>query len=165
MTELNSSQSSGRGPCQDWFTIWCMICRLTGTELEPKVTSQIAWPSILIGLLLEGFNLVFEGNIFSVSFHFFACFGLQKLTLAPVSGMTIVRVLFTRASTLNLLLLWVFEFCYVKFALGILKRLTLYILSSTSFMLSFDIYLSLSTFLISAVLLQKLLKCPICLHL
>ena len=82
-----------------------MICHLTGMEFEPKVTSQIVWPSILIVLLLKGFNLVFEGNIFSVSFHFFACCRLQTLTLAPVSAVTVVRVLFTMNP------LWTYYYC------------------------------------------------------
>ena len=98
-----------------------IICHLAGTEFDPKVTAQIACLSTLIGSLLNGFNFVFVGNILFVSFHFMACYKLQTLALAPVSAITVAKVLFTTTSTLKSPLYWLFKTFWVV----ILNRLTL----------------------------------------
>ena len=121
-----------------------MICHLTGTEFQPKVTTHVVCPSTLIGLLSKGFNLMFEGSIFSVRFHFCTCCRLQILT--KVYAMTFVRVLFTMTSTLKSLLLFAFGFFAVEFAVDILKRLTLHILSSISFIWYLFIFIYLFDF-------------------
>ena len=60
-------------------------------QVLTKVYSTDCLTSTLIGILLKGFSLVFEGNIFSVKFHIFACLSLQTLTQGPLSSLTVVR--------------------------------------------------------------------------
>ena len=107
--EFNNSQSRAEFPARIGSNSAAIICHLTGTEFDPNVTAQIVCFSTLIGSLLNGFNFVFDENILSVSFQFLACSKLQTLTLAPVSAITVAKVLFTTTSTLKSPLYWFFK--------------------------------------------------------
>ena len=69
------------------------MCHSTGIDVAPNVTAHRAMPYTCIGSLLYGLILVFEGIILSNNFHAFACLVPHTLTLAPVSAITVPKLL------------------------------------------------------------------------